>query len=96
MDKHDIIPGYQGIMPLNLYSIDSMYRKQAIVQHLNDIKVYTQYQNNLSPRLRYENTIGRIIKLHKKDNDALEKRALVKQIEDAKRHQMVIDRRLTE
>ena len=83
MDKRDIIPGFQAIMPLNVCDIDPIYRKQAIDQHMNDIKEYAKYQNELSPRLRYENTMKRIQKIHEKDYNAT-----VKRVEDAKREQM--------
>lgn len=84
IDKHDIIPGFKGIMPLNICDIDPIHRKQAISQHENDIKVYTKYQRELSPRLRYENTIKRIQKIHENDYNAAAKRK-----EDAKRQQML-------
>jgi hypothetical protein len=83
MDKCDIIPGFQAIMPLNICDIDPIHRKQAISQHENDIKVYTKYQNELSPRLRYENTMKRIQKIHENDYNAV-----VKRKEDATREQM--------
>jgi len=91
MDKRDIIPGYKGVMPLDIVRIDPKHRKQAISEHFNDIKLYTQYQNELSPRLRYENTIGKTNYIHKKDQDAL-----VKRLYDANRVQMMNDARLAE
>jgi len=84
MDKRDIIPGFQAIMPLTICDIDPVHRKQAISQHENDIKAYTKYQKELSPRLRYENTIKRIQKNHENDYNAAAKRK-----EDAKREQML-------
>lgn len=74
MNKLDIVKGYNGVMALDLTNIDPVHRKQAVDQHLNDIKIYTQMQNEMSPRLRYENTIGRIQKLHKRDREANAKR----------------------
>ena len=84
MDKRDIIPGFKAIMPLTICDIDPIHRKQAISQHENDIKAYTKYQSELSPRLRYENTIKRIQKNHENDYNAAAKRK-----EDAKREQML-------
>lgn len=84
--KSHIIPGYNGIMDLDLQNIDINHRKQAIDQHYNDIKKYIKDQSEISPRLRYENTIMRIHKIHKRDIDALEKHAL-----DAKQSQMKLD-----
>ena len=83
MDKRDIIPGFQAIMPLDILSIDPKYRKQAISQHENDIKEYIRYQKELSPRLRYENTMNRIQEVHEIARIALAKRA-----ENEKREQI--------
>ena len=74
MDKRDIIPGFQAIMPLYICDIDPIHRKQAISQHENDIKEYTRYQKGLSPRLRYENTMNRIQKVHEMSRNALDKK----------------------
>jgi hypothetical protein len=84
--KDNIIPGYNGIMPLDLQNIDIQHRKQAIDQHYDDIKKYIRDQSEMSPRLRYENTIERIQKMHKQEFDALEKR-----VQDAKQRQMKLD-----
>lgn len=91
MDKRDVIDGYQAIMPLNLQDIDAKHRKQAIDEHYNDIKKYRIEQSDLPLRLRYENTIVRIQKLHKFENEVLDKRA-----EDAKQRQMILDARINE
>ena len=91
MDKRDIIPGFQAIMPLNVCDIDPIYRKQAIDQHMNDIKEYAKYQNGLSPGLRYENVMNRIQKVHETARNALAKRA-----EYAKREQIRKDKLMFE
>ena len=52
-----IIPGYHGIMDLDVSNIDPMYIKQVIDQHHNDIKIYIAEQSKLKPEYRYENTI---------------------------------------
>ena len=62
MTTKDIIPGYQGIMDLDVRNIEPRYIKQAIEQHHNDIKIYTTYQSKLKPEHRYENTVMRIDK----------------------------------
>jgi|UniRef100_A0A6C0LVM2 hypothetical protein len=85
MDKYDILAGYNGIMPLNLHYIPAEHRKNAIDEHLNDIKKYMKYQSELPYHLRYENTIGRICTLHKRDREASEKRT-----EDKKRRQHIL------
>ena len=60
--KNNIIPGYHGIMDLDVSNIDPIYIKQAIDQHLNDIKIYTMEQSKLKPEYRYENTVLRVNK----------------------------------
>ena len=62
MKNKDIIPGYHGIMDLDVSNMDSRYIKQAIEQHENDIKIYTVEQAKLKPEHRYENTVLRINK----------------------------------
>lgn len=65
-----IIDGYKGIMPLDTRDIDPKFREEAIKQHYTDITEYIKYQESLSPRLRYENTIEHVNKIHKADKDA--------------------------
>jgi hypothetical protein len=62
MNNKDIIPGYHGIMDLDVRNMDPIYIKQAIDQHYNDIKIYTAEQAKLKPEHRYENTVMRIDK----------------------------------
>ena len=40
MKNEGIIPGYHGIMDLDVRNMDPRYIKQAIEQHENDIKIY--------------------------------------------------------
>ena len=83
-----IINGYKGVMPLDIRDIDPTYYKEAIKQHYADIEEYTKYQASLSPRLRYENTIERVKKLHKMDNDATIHRNNILLTEQSKRDEM--------
>jgi len=83
-----IIDGYKGIIPLDTRDIDPKYREEAIKQHYADIEEYTKYQASLSPRLRYENTIERVKKLHKMDNDATIHRNNILLTEQSKRDEM--------
>jgi len=62
MNIDGIIPGYQGIMDLDVRNIEPIHIKQAIDQHYNDIEKYTAEQSKLKPEHRYENTIIRINK----------------------------------
>tara|TARA_B110000967_G_C18874601_1_gene557552 strand:- start:39 stop:317 length:279 start_codon:yes stop_codon:yes gene_type:complete len=72
--NNNIIPGYKGIMDLDVTNIDPRYIKQALDQHYNDIKKYTLEQSLLKPHLRYENTVLRIIKLRRLEHISLTKR----------------------
>mgnify|MGYP001025005281 FL=1 len=62
MKNEGIIPGYHGIMDLDVRNMDPRYIKQAIEQHENDIKIYNAEQAKLKPEHRYENTVMRINK----------------------------------
>jgi hypothetical protein len=62
MNTDNIIPGYQGIMDLDVTNMEPIHIKQAINQHYNDIKIYAAEQSKLKPEHRYENTILRINK----------------------------------
>lgn len=57
-----IVPGYNGIMDLDLSRIDPKHRRQAIQQHERDIALYCAEQELLKPEHRYENTIIRVQK----------------------------------
>tara|TARA_B110000285_G_scaffold138562_1_gene155113 strand:- start:1492 stop:1773 length:282 start_codon:yes stop_codon:yes gene_type:complete len=88
MKNEGIIPGYHGIMDLDVSNMDPRYIKQAIEQHENDIKIYTAEQAKLKPEHRYENTIMRIDKqrayISMKEKaylDAIDKAALDRNIQ---------------
>lgn len=44
-----IVPGYNGIMDLDLSRIDPKHRRQAIQQHERDIELYRAEQELLHP-----------------------------------------------
>jgi len=73
MSKDNIIDGYKGIMELDLNFIEPKYRKETALQHSKEIDAYKGEQYNLKPHLRYENTVGRIEKLHKLERSILAK-----------------------
>lgn len=88
MKPNKIIPGYQGIMDLDVRHMDQKYTKQAIEQHYNDIKKYKAEQELLKPEHRYENTVIRMNKKleyfrmkEKADSDAIAKAALERNIQ---------------
>lgn len=74
MSKKDIVEGYKGVMDLDLTDVDPKYKKIMAAQHLKDINNYKGEQALLKPHLRYENTIGKIKKIHEKDAYYLRKR----------------------
>jgi len=62
MSKTNKIDGYKGIMELDLTNIHPVYHDIIIKQHKQDILLYKQYQKQLDPNMKYENTIGKILK----------------------------------
>tara|TARA_E500000331_G_scaffold324082_1_gene340081 strand:+ start:665 stop:943 length:279 start_codon:yes stop_codon:yes gene_type:complete len=81
----NIVKGHKGVMDLDLDLVPKEYWKEAIKQHEQDIKEYNMDQDKLPERLRYENTILRIKKLHETDNEAATKRNEIKMDEEEKR-----------
>lgn len=71
MSKDNIIPGYKGIMDLDLNFIEPKYRKETATQHMKEIDAYKSEQYQLKPHLRYENTVARIEKLQKLEQSIL-------------------------
>ena len=78
MSKDNIIAGYKGIMELDLNLIEPKYRKETVNQHRKEIDAYRGDQYKLKPHLRYENTVGRIEKLHQLESSILAKQANLK------------------
>ena len=78
----NIIPGYKGIMDLDLNLVDPKFHKIATEQHMKDIGNYKAEQYLLKPHLRYENTIEKIKKIHEIDNIANKKRFELREKED--------------
>jgi hypothetical protein len=88
MNPIKIIPGYLGIMDLDVTHMEQKHTKQAIDQHYNDIKKYKAEQELLKPEDRYENTIVRLNKQReyfcmkeKALSDAIAKAALERNIQ---------------
>ena len=77
----DTIDGYLGIMELDLTNIPENLKKVAAEQHTKDIENYKGEQALLPVKLRYENTIMRIQKLHEFDQYK-QKQHLEKQTEE--------------
>lgn len=89
MDKKNIIDGYKGIMPLDLTNVDEKLHSILIEQHYKDIHLYKIEQTKLPKKLRYENTVMRVEKIHKMDEDAQKERVKLlrkqQELEDQKR-----------
>lgn len=84
----DIVEGYKGIMDLDLTHVQEGLKKQMADQHMKDIDDYKTEQSKLSPRLRYENTIERIRKLHHYENEKQKKRAEIQTETQIKRNEL--------
>ena len=83
--NNDIVKGYKGIMDLDLSFYNKEQQKVAVDQHYKDIYEYKKYQNELEPRLRYENTIEKVREIHYKDRLATIKRNNEEEEEKLKR-----------
>ena len=70
----NIIPGYKGIMALDLTNIPYKFQAQAVEQHHKNIQEYKQEQAARPARDRYENTVERAEHIHRLDAIALDKR----------------------
>ena len=74
-EKTYIIPGFQGIMDLDLTRVHRKHHADLIKQHIKDIHDYKLEQAIMKPRLRYENTILKAMQVHKLDEDAAKMKA---------------------
>lgn len=78
--KSNIIPGYKGVMPLDLSGVDPQYHKILIDQHNKDINAYNAEQDKLPHRLRYENDVGKAIQCIKNENEIIYKRIMKRKL----------------
>lgn len=88
MKNDHIVKGYKGIMDLDLSSIDPIFHKEVIAQHMNDIAEYKREQRELPDKLRYENAImhaHNIIELDRKATERVAKETI--QLENQKDRQ---------
>ena len=69
--KQIIIPGYNGIMDLDLTHIPSKYHKHMVALHNVDIWEYKHEQSMRPPELRYENAIVKALRVIHVDTMAL-------------------------
>ena len=98
MNDNMIVKGYNGIMDLDLSSIDPKFHKEMIQQHNKDIDEYKRDQRQRPAKLRYENAINHAYKILEMDRKAaenmrLERDRLQKQKDD---HRYDIFKRIQE
>jgi len=86
-----IIPGYNGVMDLDLTNVDSLIHDQLIIDHYRDIELYKREQSKLKPEQRYENTIERIHKMHKYESTMIQLQNEKAKIEQDKKDNLMID-----
>ena len=56
-EEKDIVPGYKGVMDLDLSIVAKENHAVVLKQHDEDIKSYKLYQESLPEHLRYDNTV---------------------------------------
>ena len=62
-EEKDIVPGYKGVMDLDLSIVAKENHAVVLKQHDEDIKSYKLYQESLPEHLRYDNTVVRAEKV---------------------------------
>lgn len=78
-------------MDLDLDLVPKGFWKVAIEQHYQDIKEYNMDQNKRPERLRYENTIERINKMHEYENEQTRIRKQQELEEQNKRDKLMLE-----
>jgi len=76
--KELIIPGYKGIMDLDLTNIDSKFHHEMVNLHSQEIEEYKKEQLQRLKHIRYENCVKRILDQFKRDQEIVKKRELEK------------------
>ena len=76
--KELIIPGYKGIMDLDLTNIDSKFHHEMVNLHYQEIKEYKKEQLQRPKHIRYEHCVKRILDQFKRDQEIVKKRELEK------------------
>lgn len=66
------VKGYQGIMDLDLSSIDPKFHKEVVAQHMKDINEYKREQRERPDKLRYEHAVVNAYKKLDLDRKATE------------------------
>lgn len=84
MEKNLIVPGYKGVMELDLTIVDPKYHKDVITQHHKDIDDYKCREKTLKPNMRYENTILKIEKIQQRERKILDQQLNEKRLQQKK------------
>jgi len=72
-NKQLIIPGYHGIMDLDLTNIPEHFHKETIALHQKDIDQYIQEQNSRPEHLRYDYVMKRVNRMIDNHNKMTQK-----------------------
>ena len=75
--KELIIPGYKGIMDLDLTNIDSKFHHEMVNLHSQEIEEYKKEQLQRPKHVRYENCVKRINDQFKRDQEIVKLRESV-------------------
>ena len=69
-----IVPGYKGIIDLDLTHIDKRLYSEMKRQHEEDIEEYKKEQDALPEKLKYENTVVRAENILKMDEQIMKRK----------------------
>lgn len=94
------VPGFKGIMELDLTNVDKRLHSEMKRQHEIDIEEYKVEQEELPEKLRYENTVIRAEKLIEMDAQIMKRKREIflekQRIEDENRYKRFINSQLNQ
>lgn len=94
------VPGFKGIMELDLTNVDKRLHLEMKRQHEIDIEEYKVEQEELPENMRYENTVVRAEKLIEMDTQIMKRKREIflekQRIEDENRYKRFIDSQLNQ
>ena len=89
------VPGFKGIMELDLTNVDKRLHSEMKRQHEIDIEEYKVEQEKLPEKLRYENTVVRAEKVIEMDAQIMKRKKEIflekQRIEDENRYKRFIN-----
>jgi len=74
--KELIIPGYNGIMDIDLTNIDTKFHQEMVNLHFQEIEEYKKEQLQRPKHIRYENCVKRILDQIKRDQEIIKKKEI--------------------